>query len=790
MSQSPSPISLNRRESRASRSNGTYHGFLIGSFLVALLTVGLVAIPTAPADNQISLPNLKAAPSQTDTPNTKDRPSDQVDLTELQHQRAEADKELTAVSGPGALEKDAPSGVTHEQLMERRALRQQVVRAYDQQIDEYHRLEQARERHRDVAKSSAAWTGFSEPPPYSIFLADELWDTAFSLRLAVEGIQSQLNMIELRFGRARELLRSAEERLRQASERAEAVKDPAELARAQWAQDMEALRRRAASSMLTAAQRSRTRIEEESAEARARLAFAERQLQTAEAHVRFTEEDLNKVRARLTQERQELEAELQHTVAEEHIQARALAEAERHLDAASGRRGGGSLDTATGRMVRLKRAVELKRLQSDDVSLKLDLLKQLLDMGEGERQLWESRFAMAQGIEPRQAREAYRQSKPLLSSFQAARNYLQQQAAVVSGQLTEQDNRLSNAAVDDDRSQLQAVLDTYRRRQALYDRVLQRLDQAARFVERWQSEFREQRKELPLSARLTDWATQAAGIAATAWNFEVFAAEDTIEVDGKKITGRRSVTVGKILTALGILLVGYWICLYLARLIGALAMKRLGATPEVANLVRQWTQAFLITILILISLISVKIPLTIFAFLGGAFAIGVGFGAQNLLKNVISGILLLIERPLRVGDLIEVDNIRGRVTTIGLRSSTVRDAKGIETLIPNSNFLDRNLTNWTYSSQIGRFSLRVGAPYGSQKVGELLTDIAGQHPRILKLPSPQALLEEFGEKAVIFTLNYWLDIGLEVEPAEVASDLRYMIEKKFSEIGLKVLPAG
>jgi small-conductance mechanosensitive channel len=295
---------------------------------------------------------------------------------------------------------------------------------------------------------------------------------------------------------------------------------------------------------------------------------------------------------------------------------------------------------------------------------------------------------------------------------------------------------------------------------------------------------------LPLSARLTDWATQAAGIAATAWNFEVFAAEDTIEVDGKKITGRRSVTVGKILTALGILLVGYWICLYLARLIGALAVKRLGATPEVANLVRQWTQAFLITILILISLISVKIPLTIFAFLGGAFAIGVGFGAQNLLKNVISGILLLIERPLRVGDLIEVDNIRGRVTTIGLRSSTVRDAKGIETLIPNSNFLDRNLTNWTYSSQIGRFSLRVGAPYGSQKVGELLTDIAGQHPRILKLPSPQALLEEFGEKAVIFTLNYWLDIGLEVEPAEVASDLRYMIEKKFSEIGLKVLPAG
>jgi small-conductance mechanosensitive channel len=309
-------------------------------------------------------------------------------------------------------------------------------------------------------------------------------------------------------------------------------------------------------------------------------------------------------------------------------------------------------------------------------------------------------------------------------------------------------------------------------------------------VERWQSEFKEKRKELPLSARLTDWAKQALGLGTVLWNFEVFAAEDTIEVDGKKITGRRSITVGKILSALGILLIGYWICLYLARLISALVVKRLGVTPELANLLRQWTQAFLITILILISLISVKIPLTIFAFLGGAFAIGVGFGAQNLLKNVISGILLLIERPLRVGDLIEVDNIRGRVMTIGLRSSTVRDAKGIETLIPNSNLLDRNLTNWTYSSPIGRFSLRVGAPYGSNQVAEVLIDIARQHPRVLKLPSPQALLEEFGDKAVIFTLNYWLDIGLEVEPAEVASDLRYMIEKRFMETGLKLFPAG
>jgi len=318
------------------------------------------------------------------------------------------------------------------------------------------------------------------------------------------------------------------------------------------------------------------------------------------------------------------------------------------------------------------------------------------------------------------------------------------------------------------------------------------VDQTSRFLDRWKSEFKEQRKELPLSARIEDWRQHAWENVKTAWQFEVLSAEDTIEVDGKKITGRRSVTVGKIVSALAILLIGYWLCLYLAGLIGRMAVARLGVAPELGNLMRQWSQALLVTILIVVSFVWVKIPLTIFAFLGGAFAIGAGFGAQNLLKNVISGVLLLIERPLRVGDLIEVDNVRGRVTTIGLRSSTVRDAKGMITLIPNSSFLERHLTNWTYSSRIGRFSLRVGAPYGSstQHVMELLAAVTKDHPHVLKTPQPQVLLEEFGSQARIFTLNYWLEIRLDVDPNEVASELRFAIERKFEEAGLKILAAG
>jgi potassium efflux system protein len=431
------------------------------------------------------------------------------------------------------------------------------------------------------------------------------------------------------------------------------------------------------------------------------------------------------------------------------------------------------------------------RVQADNLALKGDLLQLLLDVVEGERQLWDSRFAIAHGAEPGKAREAYDRFTPLFTNFRASRDYLRQQVGIVSGQIGELETRVKNRAARD-RGQARSLLQAHRQRELIYDHALQRVDQASRFLERWKSEFKEQRKGLPLSARIEDWWQHGWENAKVAWNFEVFSAEDTIEVEGKKITGRRSVTVGKIVSALIILLIGYWLCIYLAGLIGRLAVARLGVAPELANLMRQWSQALLITILIVVSFVWVKIPLTIFAFLGGAFAIGAGFGAQNLLKNVISGILLLIERPLRVGDLIEVDNVRGRVTTIGLRSSTVRDTKGMVTLIPNSSFLEQHLTNWTYSTRIGRFSLRVGAPYGSStpQVMDILSALAGEHPRVLKTPQPQVLLEEFGSQARIFTLNYWLEIRLDVDPNEVASELRFTIEKKFSEAGLKILPAA
>ena len=721
----------------------------------------------------------------------RDKSDGQDALGALRGKRAEAEAELQAVNQPATLAAGAPIGSPQNELLERRTLFHLIIRSVDEQIDDTLRLEQTRQRRAEFTKTQSDATNPSESPPYSIFFADQLWDTSFSLRLAVEGLHSQLSLTELRFNRARESLLAAEAGLRQASERAETAKGSPGVSRERWLRDLEALRQRAAAAMLQAAELSKTRVQEELEDARARLGSAERQLESVEPHVDFTEADLGKIRTRLSEERKSLAEDLERTTTARRRHSDQLRTIERELAARLAKQ-----THQTGKIPessrQLQATAEVGRIQADNLALKGDLLQLLLDVVEGERQLWESRFTIAHGAEPGKVREAYDRFTPLFANFHASQDYLRQQMSIVSGQIGELETRLKHNQGTRDRAQARALLQAHQQRQQIYNRALQRVDQASRFLERWKAEFKEQRKELPLSARLEDWWQRAWENVKIVWQYEVFAAEDTIEVDGKTITGHRSVTVGKIVSALVILLVGYWLCLYLAGLIGRLAVTRLGVAPEIANLMRQWSQALLITILIVVSFVWVKIPLTIFAFLGGAFAIGAGFGAQNLLKNVISGILLLIERPLRVGDLIEVDNVRGRVTTIGLRSSTVRDAKGMITLIPNSSFLERHVTNWTYSSRLGRFSLRVGAPYGSstQQVMDLLAALAKEHPHVLKTPQPQVLLEEFGSQARIFTLNYWLEIRLDVDPNEVASELRFAIERKFEEAGLKILAAG
>src|SRR5438874_6390633 len=167
--------------------------------------------------------------------------------------------------------------------------------------------------------------------------------------------------------------------------------------------------------------------------------------------------------------------------------------------------------------------------------------------------------------------------------------------------------------------------------------------------------------------------------------------------------------------------------------------------------------------------------LTVFA---GAVGVGVGFGLQNIASNFISGLVILAERPITLGDRVEVAGIAGQVERIRARSTVIRTNDNIMIIVPNTKFIDSPVTNWTYSDRRVRFRLPVGVAYGSdvKQVREALIAAAREHPATLSEPGPDAFLEKFGESSIDFQLIVWSE-EMSRRPSRFKSDLNYLICK-------------
>jgi small-conductance mechanosensitive channel len=146
-----------------------------------------------------------------------------------------------------------------------------------------------------------------------------------------------------------------------------------------------------------------------------------------------------------------------------------------------------------------------------------------------------------------------------------------------------------------------------------------------------------------------------------------------------------------------------------------------------------------------------------FSFLLGALGVGIGFGLQNVVNNFVSGLILLYERPVQVGDIVEVGAVSGEVTRIGVRSSTVRTFPGAEVIVPNATLISTEVTNWTLSDRRRRIELGIGVAYGTapQQVIDLLLAAVRGRAGVLEAPAPVALFLRFGESSIEFTLRFW-----------------------------------
>ncbi len=200
---------------------------------------------------------------------------------------------------------------------------------------------------------------------------------------------------------------------------------------------------------------------------------------------------------------------------------------------------------------------------------------------------------------------------------------------------------------------------------------------------------------------------------------------------------------------------------------------------------------FFLVFFTLFALKIANIPLTIFTVLGGALAIGFGFGSQNIVNNLISGLILMIEKPIKVGDFIDVDGIFGEVQDIGMRSTRIRAFGNRHMIVPNSSFLDKNVLNWTHSDNQVRANVRVGAAYGSdaRQIEQLLiesVETCKVHSASKPDPKTMVLFHDFGDDSLIFDVYFWIDLFHLNDMRTMESNLRYAIYSKFKAAGITI----
>lgn len=210
-------------------------------------------------------------------------------------------------------------------------------------------------------------------------------------------------------------------------------------------------------------------------------------------------------------------------------------------------------------------------------------------------------------------------------------------------------------------------------------------------------------------------------------------------------------------------------------------------TPSVQVLLSKALKITLLTVAVIVALSSLGINLSAFAFIGGAIGVGVGFGLQKVVSNLVSGVILLLDRSIKPGDVIAIGSTYGRIQSLGARYVSVATRDRTEYLIPNEDLITTQVINWSFSDKLVRLKIVVGVSYDSDihQVMQLMVDAAATIPRVLVNPKPACQLKNFGDNSVDMELRIWIS-DPENGVSNVSSAVRIAIWDVFKEQGIEI----
>ena len=737
----------------------------------------MLAWQPAPAQ----LPSLGKLTGGKTEPAAPEKPEDLRKRLELWQQEA---KDLVKAMDSGGTAAALPDGVTAAELEDRRRNVEQVILLTGSWLKNFDMVTEAKKAAEAARVAESAWTGFKEPPPYSILMIDELLNERDAIKAKIAAHQSSLD----NFGRiltATLAEAKAAEEAENAAKLAVREAGPANAEASKWRLDAASANARLLATRAGYLQANCESLTERIIAGRAELALVERKIRTAAPNSTLRDEDLAKIGKIAAERRAALEKELSGVSKRMKSALATRVQAQAALDALLEKAGTAEPDGAE--LARFRLTVAEQRIESlQSVTDTVESLVQLEKLGV---KAYQERATLIRSKDHAERQKALESLGVTADRLKAWLNVLENDMSASGAELSKIESRAASISADDPRFPL---INEQRAARSEMIATLQRSSQAVealrRLIRRWIADHTPKQDDITLGERVAKaWTTTRDGVKAV-WNFEVMSFEDKVDVDGQTMIVKVPVRLGMLLRAALFFLIGYWIASRVANRIQRTIISRGHIAEPQARTLRNWAMIVVGVFLMLGTLSFLKIPLTVFAFFGGALAIGIGFGTQTLIKNFISGIIVLAERKIRVGDILDVDGIVGTVTEVNTRSSIIRSPDDIETMIPNSVFLENRVTNWTLSSAKMRRSIRLGVAYGTdpKHVMEILTESAGRHGLILKDPAPFAVFDDFGDNALIFTLYFWLNLHGGANAMIVSSDLRLMIDKRLNEAGIGI----
>jgi small-conductance mechanosensitive channel len=754
----------------------------------AVLAAFLSVVAPASGQNAV-LDQLR--PGAVAAPDAATQPAWDSATARDQIRKAQADAQalVDAIESAGGTPVDAPPDTPKAGIISRLTLARQLVGIYQQQQDALDRAEAARQRQREVERASENWRGFDGPPPYSVLRVDALRDELDAAEDSIRRAQARRTLFERIEAQFAAKLKESQATARMAAEAAAGAHGTPQFPALEWQRNLSAQR-----ASIDAATQALLEIgirgaRDELAASTIARDFARRKIATIGSEVALPADELARVLAEVDSRRRAAERDLERATkaSAQALAARTAAQSRVAAARAAPATAGEGVDASAARVGQLERDAEMTREAAVMATQRVDLLREYLLLLDGERAAWEARAWALQTRDPVQSRASYDRLTTSLTGVRAWMEYLTQQLSAIGSRIRTEEATQRNPEAPD-AAQARGLLDILRERELDLRRAIDGGQPLERLLARFRADF-EDRRDVSLAERLKDLGAGGVIGVRRLWNYEMFAVDDSLEMaDGRKLSVSRSVTVGKTFGAVLIVVIGYLLSSFIARRVERTVVARGRIAPQAAALLRKWALFALAAGLVIFALVSASIPITAFAFLGGALALAAGFGLQNLLKNLVAGIMLLVERPLRLGDLLEIDGLRGRITEIGIRASTIRSADGIETMIPNSRFIEGSVTNWTYSSPQTRQAITVGVTYGTplRKAADVLLDVLSRHGHVLKDPGPQVYLDAYADSSVNFALMYWVEMTVENDSRRVKSDLLHMIDRAFDEAGIRM----